>query len=74
MKKIFLVAITLLFLFACKHELEKPKWDVDLLVPLVHSEMSINDMLSDSALTLNEDEEGGDEESLNIEEPPAPEE
>lgn len=58
MKKSFLLAVTLLFLFGCKHELEKPKWDVDLLAPLVHSQMSINDMLSDSALIINEDEEG----------------
>ena len=48
-----------IFLFsACKHELERPTWDVDLLVPLIHSQMSINDMLSDSAITINEDEDG----------------
>ena len=48
-----------IFLFsACKHELEKPTWDVDLLVPLIHSQMSINDMLSDSAITINENEDG----------------
>ena len=50
-----------IFLFsACKHELERPTWDVDLLVPLIHSQMSIDDidMLSDSAITINEDEDG----------------
>jgi hypothetical protein len=50
-----------IFLFsACKHELERPTWDVDLLVPLIHSQMSIDDidMLSDSTITINEDEDG----------------
>ena len=49
--------ICILLFSACKHELEKPTWDVDLLVPLIHSEMSINDMLSDSTITINEDED-----------------
>ena len=55
--KIFFFICIFLF-FACKHELERPTWDVDLLVPLIHSQMSINDMLSDSAITINEDEDG----------------
>ena len=58
MKKIYFIATTLLFLFACKHELERPKWDIDLLIPLIHSEMSINDILSDSSLSINEDQDG----------------
>jgi len=52
--KIFFFICIILF-SACKHELEKPTWDVDLLVPLIHSQMSINDMLSDSSITINED-------------------
>ena len=55
-KIFFFICISLFS--ACKHELERPTWDVDLLVPLIHSQMSINDMLSDSAITINEDEDG----------------
>ena len=57
--KIFFFICIALF-SACKHELERPTWDVDLLVPLIHSQMSIDDidMLSDSAITINEDEDG----------------
>ena len=58
MKNRIFFFICILLSSACKHELEKPTWDVDLLVPLIHSQMSINDMLSDSAITLNEDEDG----------------
>ena len=58
MKNIFLISFTTLLLFACKHELERPTWDVDMIVPLVHSQMNINDMLSDSNLNIVENEEG----------------
>ena len=58
MKNILLISLTTFLLFACKHELERPTWDVDMIVPLVHSEMNINDMLSDSNLNIVENEEG----------------
>ena len=60
MKNNILFFICILLFSACKHELERPTWDVDLLVPLIHSQMSIDDidMLSDSAITINEDEDG----------------
>jgi len=58
MKKILLITLTTLLIFACKHELEKPTWDVELLTPLINTEMSIDDILTDSALTINEDEDG----------------
>ena len=58
MKNILLILLTILLLFACKHELERPTWDVDMIVPLVHSQMNINDMLSDSNLNIVENEEG----------------
>ena len=58
MKNILLISLTILLLFACKHELERPTWDVDMIVPLAHSQMNINDMLSDSNLNIVENEEG----------------
>ena len=58
MKNILLISLTILLLFACKHELERPTWDVDIIVPFVHSQMNINDMLSDSNLNIIENEEG----------------
>ncbi len=58
MNKIILFTLCTLLLFACKHELEKPTWDVDMIVPFVHSQMNIDDMLSDSNLNIVENEEG----------------
>ena len=58
MNKIILLTLYALLFFACKHELEKPTWDVDMIIPLVHSQMNIDDMLSDSNLNIVENEEG----------------
>ena len=58
MNKIIILTLYALLFFACKHELEKPTWDVDMIVPLVHSQMNIDDMLSDSNLNIVENEEG----------------
>ena len=58
MKKITLITLCALLFFACKHELEKPTWDVDMIVPLVHSQMNIDNIISDSNLNLVENGEG----------------
>jgi hypothetical protein len=58
MNKIILLTLCALLFFACKHELEKPTWDVDMIVPLVHSQMNIDNILSDSNLYIVENEEG----------------
>ena len=58
MNKIILLTVFTLLFFACKHELEKPTWDVDMIVPLVHSQMNIDNIISDSNLNLIENEEG----------------
>jgi hypothetical protein len=46
MKKSLLIGLATLLLFACQHELERPNWDVEMIVPLVHTKMTINNMLS----------------------------
>lgn len=58
MKKILFITLTTLLLFACKHELEKPTWDVDVIVPIAHTNMSINNLLPDSELNFTEDNNG----------------
>ena len=58
MKKTLIITLSILLFFACKHDLERPTWDVDMIAPLVHTKMNINDMLSDSNLIINEDEDG----------------
>ena len=58
MKKLLLFTLTSILLFSCKHELEKPTWDVDMIVPIAHSEMDINNIIPDSTNIINEDIEG----------------
>ncbi len=71
MKKIIFFTICTLIFSACKHELEKPTWDVDMIVPLVHVHLNIDNILSDSNLNVIENDEGYisliyEEELLNV--------
>ncbi len=58
MKKILFLFLSSLLLFSCKNELERPTWDVDMIAPLLHSKMSIDNILTDSTLQTTENEEG----------------
>jgi hypothetical protein len=58
MKNILLISLTTLLLFSCKHDIEQPTWDVEMITPLAHTKMNINDMLLDSNLIINENNEG----------------
>ena len=58
MKKIFLIILSITLLFACKHELESPTWDVDVILPIAHAKLNINNIISDTAAIINEDDEG----------------
>jgi hypothetical protein len=58
MKHILLIPLISLLFFSCKHDLEKPTWDIDVIAPLVHTKMNINNMLSDSNLIINANEAG----------------
>ena len=55
-KYIFFIFIFLYI--SCKHDLERPTWDIDILLPLINSEMTINNMITDSNISINENEEG----------------
>ncbi len=58
MKNIILISLTIILLSACKHELERPTWNVDMIVPIVHSKMNISNILSDTNISFNENNEG----------------
>ena len=53
---IFLLLIAVVFLNnSCRKELEKPSWDVDMLVPLLKSTLSVENIVADSLLQTNPD-------------------
>ena len=57
MRKIsFLILVTsCVSLFSCRKEMGKPSWDTEVLTPLVHGTLNINNILPDSVLQTNAD-------------------
>ena len=58
MKNPILIVLAILLLFSCKHELERPSWDIEMIAPLANTKMTINNMLSDSNLNVLANDEG----------------
>ena len=58
MKKLFIILFASLLLYGCKHELERPSWDVETVFPLIHTKMNLDNMLKDSNLNIIENNEG----------------
>tara|TARA_B110000240_G_C13509219_1_gene458177 strand:- start:1518 stop:3572 length:2055 start_codon:yes stop_codon:yes gene_type:complete len=55
-KILFLFVIVSLFFFnSCKKELEIPTWDIDLIFPIANTEINIYNILKDSIISLEVD-------------------
>ena len=48
------LAIILLFCNSCNKNLNS-SWDVDVLIPLAHATLDINDLVADSLVNVNND-------------------
>ncbi|MGY8989288.1 MAG: hypothetical protein ACKVJA_03420, partial [Flavobacteriales bacterium] len=44
MKKLLYIIIYSILIYSCKHELESPTWEIDMIVPIAHAEITINDI------------------------------
>ena len=57
MRKIsfFIIVTSCVSLFSCRKEMGKPSWDTEVLTPLVHGTLNINNILPDSVLQTNAD-------------------
>jgi len=51
---VFSLIISVLIFNSCKRELELPTWDVDLIFPIVNTEINIYNILKDSIIVLEE--------------------
>ena len=58
MKKKSLLVLLIAFIFSCQHEIERPNWDVDLIIPIAHTKMNIDNIISDSSISVSEDASG----------------
>ena len=54
MKNIFIYIICLVVAFSCKPK--KPKWESGYLVPLLSTSLSINELVNDTVLRVEDDE------------------
>ena len=53
------VVIFIMFSSSCKHELETPTWDVDIITPLVNTEITIDKInIEDSLLEIQSNDSG----------------
>lgn len=48
-----LIYLTAFLLFACKKQNENPQWDVNVLGPLAHATLGLNNLVGDSFITAN---------------------
>ena len=58
MKKKSLLVLLVAFILSCQHEIERPNWGIDLIIPIAHTKMNINNIISDSSISVNEDATG----------------
>ena len=47
MRKLLYIIICSTLLYSCKHELESPTWETEMIVPITHAEMNIADMITE---------------------------
>ena len=60
-KKILVLQVVIFIMFSssCKHELETPTWDVDIITPLVNTEITIDKInIEDSLLEIQSNDSG----------------
>lgn len=55
MKKYFLFIIIITFFWSCKKDLGKPKWDIDILAPILKTNISIKNIVTDSISKTDDD-------------------
>ena len=60
MKKLILLLLVIVAIFSsCKHELETPSWDVDLIIPIANTNISIDQInIEDSLIEIQSDDTG----------------
>ena len=60
MNKLYLIFIFSLLIFSsCKHELETPSWDIDLITPIANSNVSIDQIvIEDSLIEIQSNDSG----------------
>lgn len=53
MKNLLILTVILLTFFSCKHEFEKPYWDISLASPIAFSTIDLDDISTDSIFSID---------------------
>ena len=53
MKRLCYFLLFIITFSCCKHELESPTWETDMIVPLANLEMTITDLIQNSNNEIN---------------------
>jgi len=54
-KALFSLLLLTLLISACRKDWERPSWEVDVLAPVFHTQLTIHDLLADSLIQINGD-------------------
>ena len=58
-KPILFIILSIIIISSCKHELETPSWDVDLITPIANTNISIDKIIiEDSLIEIQSDDTG----------------
>ena len=54
MRKLLFLTITVLLFLGCKHELERPTWNTEIIIPIANSNLDITNIISDTSSIIDE--------------------
>jgi hypothetical protein len=55
-KSTFLIIVLFALVYACRKEFGGPRWDTNILAPILHTNFGINNLIADSLLDINNDQ------------------
>ncbi len=58
MQRLITFFLALLIIGSCKKDIESPSWDIDIIFPISHSKIDINNIVSDSNITIENNQSG----------------
>ena len=58
MQRLITFFLALLIVGSCKKDIESPSWDIDIIFPISHSKIDINNIVSDSNISIENNQSG----------------
>ena len=58
MQRLITFFLALLIVGSCKKDIESPSWDIDIIFPISHSKIDINNIVTDSNISIENNQSG----------------